>query len=369
MIRIGGKMEQLKDLYSGTFLNELAKNVKRYDNNFDIKKFLTDCLQPDWIELKLMERSDRVTVSLHNQFPDEFSQAAKLLKKVGPTINGLVAVCLPNYVAKYGLNDWQDSMDLLAELTRYSTGEFAIRPFLIKYPNQTSQQMLKWSQSDDIDIRRLSSEGMRPRLPWGIRLKQYMDDPSAVMPILENLIFDKSDYVQKSVANNLNDISKDNPQIVIAFAQKYWHQQASSDWVINHGLRTLFKTGRPEVLELLGYDIEANKKVGKLSFTPAINRAKIGESTQLQYSFTSKYKKPLQIYLGYRVHYIRQNKTDSYKDFFVKKTLLKPGTTVQGEINLKWKQLTTRRLYAGKHSIELLINTQTVKTIMVELSE
>jgi DNA alkylation repair enzyme len=224
----------------------LGQEIVQYYESFGIDQFVKDCLQSDWDDLKLMERSDRITQSLHNQFPKEFKQAANLLKQIGPSFTGLAPICLPNYVAKYGLDDWQISMEALAVLTRYSTGEFAIRPFLIKYPKETSQQMLIWSKSNDSDIRRLASEGMRPRLPWGIRLKQYMIDPTDVLKVLNNLIYDNIKYVQKSVANNLNDISKDNPQLVLDFAKQYINKTSTSDWVIKQGLRTLFKKGDPE---------------------------------------------------------------------------------------------------------------------------
>jgi 3-methyladenine DNA glycosylase AlkC len=234
-----GENMLLKDMYSKDFLESLGDSVKTVYGEFDIEKFMTDCLVENWDDLKLMERSNQITISLHNQLPDNFEESAVIIEKIAPQFTGLVAICLPNYVAKYGLNDWQVSMNLLEILTKYSSGEFAIRPFLIKYPEKTEAQMLDWSKSKDTDVRRLSSEGIRPRLPWGIRLKQYVEDPTVIWPILENLIYDDSEYVQKSIANNLNDISKDHPDLVIQFSKRHWGHQDSSDWVINRGLRTL----------------------------------------------------------------------------------------------------------------------------------
>lgn len=358
----------LKDLYSKYFLETLAAEIKNYYEEFDKKRFLTDCLDNDWSDLKLMERSDRIVISLHKQLPDDFKKAAVIIERISPKFTGLAAVCLPNYVAKFGLDDWQTSMDLLAILTSYSSAEFAIRPFLIKYPAMTSRQMLQWSMSTDVDLRRLSSEGMRPRLPWGIRLQEYVKNPSAIIPILENLIFDQSEYVQKSVANNLNDISKDNPQQVIEFAQKYWNSQASSDWIIKHGLRTLFKQGEPIVLNLLGYSPQAANYLSSVVLTPKKQEVNLGEITRIHYQLDSTVKNPMAVYLSYRIHYVRQNKTNSFKDFFIKRTLLKDGGSLTGDINVKWRQLTTRRLYPGIHRIELLVNTQVVKYIEVTLN-
>ena len=356
----------LKDIYSKEFLESLATAVIDVYPEFNQTKFVDDCLAADWEELKLMERSDRIVENLRRQFPDNFKKSAQILKKIGPKFTGLAATCLPNYVAKFGLADWKESMETLNLLTRYSSAEFAIRPFLVRYPQKTEQLLLQWSTDSDVDVRRLASEGIRPRLPWGIRLTAYTKNPEPIMPILDNLIFDESEYVQKSVANNLNDISKDNPQVVIEFVQKYWHQKESSDWVINRGVRTLFKAGQPEILKLLGYDSQAVNKLKDISFTPEKQIANAGETTSSNYRFTSDSSRPIPLYLGYRVHYIRQNKTDSYKDFFIKRINLKPNVTINGNLKIKWKQLTTRKLYSGKHLIELLVNTQVVAKAIVD---
>jgi 3-methyladenine DNA glycosylase AlkC len=354
-------------MYSKDFLESLGDSLKNVYGEFDIEKFMTDCLVENWDDLKLMERSNQITISLHNQLPDNFEESAVIIEKIAPQFTGLVAICLPNYVAKYGLNDWQVSMNLLEILTKYSSGEFAIRPFLIKYPEKTEAQMLDWSKSKDIDVRRLSSEGIRPRLPWGIRLKQYVEDPTVIWPILENLIYDDSEYVQKSVANNLNDISKDHPDLVIQFSKRHWGHQESSDWVINRGLRTLFKQGNPDVLSLLGYEIAAAQSIDYVQLTSNLKEVKIGGTSTLNYRIYSNEQKSKPVYLGYRVHYVRKNNSDSYKDFFIKKTnLLKRD--ISGSINIKWKQLSTRKLYTGEHLIELLVNTIPIANVKIDLT-
>lgn len=358
----------LKDIYSEEFIRSMGDSVKSVYSQFDVSKFASDCLIKNWEDLKLMERSDQITISLHNQLPTNFKDSAVIIQKIASQFTGLAAVCLPNYVAKYGLDDWQTSMDLLELLTRYSSGEFAIRPFLIKYPKETEKQMLLWSKSTDADVRRLSSEGIRPRLPWGIRLKQYVEDPTAIWPILKNLILDDSEYVQKSVANNLNDISKDNPELVIQFAKRYWGQKDSTDWVINRGLRTLFKKGNPEVLSILGYELDTAKHIDEAQLISDFSQVEIGQNSIINYHIVSNTPKSEQVYLGYRVHYVRQNKTDSFKDFFIKKTDLKKRD-LEGSINIKWKQLSTRKLYPGIHQVELLVNTIPVAEMKIELMD
>lgn len=358
---------QLKDMYSKNFLQRMAQIVQSHYPSFNQQKFISDCLNDQWEDLKLMQRSDAIVQNLHEQLPANFTETSKILEQVGPNFTGLTAVCLPNYVAKYGLDDWSTSMKLLYQLTLYSTAEFAIRPFLVKYPQATQDLLLKWSTDSNIDVRRLASEGMRPRLPWGIRLKQYVNDPAPIMPILEQLIHDDQEYVQKSVANNLNDISKDHPKIVIAFAKKYWDQSKDINWILNRGLRTLFKAGQPEVLQLLGYDPKVFNSLKDVTLDPISQTVELNQTSTLNYRLQSTIKQPINIYIGYRVHYIRLNKTDSFKDFFIKKFTLKSSQTINGDFNIKWKQLTTRKLYPGIHKIDLLVNTTVVATSEVNL--
>lgn len=175
----------LKDVYSIEFLTQLGTTITDHDSSFDTSKFIQATVNDGWSELKLMERRDRITQALHHQLPSDFKQATKVLCAISTTITGFAALCLPNYVAMYGQNDWQTSMTALGTLTKTSSSEFAIRPFLIESPEKTIQQMLTWSQSENEDQRRLASEGIRPRLPWGIRLRQFIVDPAPIFPILE----------------------------------------------------------------------------------------------------------------------------------------------------------------------------------------
>lgn len=362
-------MADLKDQYSPAYVRRLGTAIHAIQPTFDVHQFVAETLASGWESLKLMERRDRLTRTMHHQFPKTFVEAAELLRQLAPQFTGLPAIVLPNYVATYGLADWQTSMALLALLTQYSTGEFAIRPFLIKYPDQTAQQMATWAHSDNVDVRRLASEGMRPRLPWGIRLRQYVADPEPVFTILETLITDESSYVQKSVANSLNDISKDHPDRVIAFAQAHWHQTPQTDWMLKRGLRTLFKQGNPAVLRLQGYSLAVAERLDTVAVTPTSQRVVMGASTILNYRLHAHSDAPFPVYLGYRVHYVRQNKTDAFKDFFLKRTTLTAAADLTGAFKIHWRQLSTRRLYPGQHEIDLLVNTQVVARVQVTLTD
>ncbi|HAT55397.1 MAG TPA: DNA alkylation repair protein [Lactobacillus sp.] len=359
--------DALKDVYSPEFLNQLGHSIAHHYATFDVSKFIDDTMTDQWESLKLMERRDQITAALHEQLPANFNETAQILRDISTTITGFAALCLPNYVAMYGLDDWQVAMKTLGVLTQTSSAEFAIRPFLVKYPQQTIAQMTSWSQSTDVDQRRLASEGIRPRLPWGIRLKQFVEDPTPIFPILANLITDQSQYVQKSVANNLNDISKDHPQQVIDFCQTYWHTSQTVDWIINRALRTLFKAGNPAVLALLGYDEQDAGELTNIKFTTDSTSVTLNQTSVFNYQLTNASNTDLPLYIGYRVHYVKKNQQTSAKDFFVKRVNLKSQQTLDGQFKLAWKQLTTRTLYAGMHHIELLVNTVPVTDTDVSL--
>jgi len=359
--------DALKDVYSETFLENLGSTITQYDPAFKTTQLIQDTLTADWPALKLMERRDKITWALHNQLPSDFKQAAEILCATSTTITGLAALCLPNYVALYGRDDWQTSMTALGIMTKSSSAEFAIRPFLIDAPEETIHQMRLWSKSANEDQRRLASEGIRPRLPWGIRLKQFVDDPTPIFPILDNLINDASPYVQKSVANNLNDISKDHPQQVIDYCQMHFNDSKTAQWVINRGLRTLFKAGNSDVLSLLGYSQDDAELVTHIALTTPTSRVNLNQTTEFDYHLTNTTSDELPLYLGYRVHYVKKNQQTSPKDFFIKRVILKPHETLTGRFAMTWKQLTTRTLYPGSHHIELLINTVPVAAMDIEL--
>jgi len=159
---------------------------------------------------------------------------------------------LAKYVEDYGLNDFELSIKALEAITQRNTSEYAIRPFIQKYPNKTINQMLKWSVNPNFHVRRLASEGGRPRLPWANKLQQYIDDPSPLLPILQNLKDDPSKYVQKSVANCINDILKDNPVIAKDLINSWTSTTTKArSWIIKHAIRNLRKKNDPWAMNIM----------------------------------------------------------------------------------------------------------------------
>ena len=173
----------------------------------------------------------------------------------------------------------------IERITQFTSCEFAVRPFIIKYPKEMMKQMLVWSKHEHWGVRRLSSEGCRPRLPWAMALPNLKENPAPIIPILENLKNDISRFVRLSVANNLNDIAKDNPETVISLVKKWQGKSENVNWVIKHGSRTLLKQGNADVMEIFGFD--TTKDITVKDFKISTPKVKIGDSLEFGFKLIS----------------------------------------------------------------------------------
>ena len=251
--------KQLKFYYGKELAELLAEKIKPFNKNFNSKGFIND-VNKGVKDLELKARLEVITDSLKEHLPNNYKSAVNIqLKILGPENKNETGMFkeyywlmpVAYYVEKYGLDDFNTSMKAIYEITKRNTGEYAIRPFIRKYPDKTLQIIKKWSKDRNVHVRRLSSEGCRPRLPWSQKLEQFIKDPSPIFPILENLKEDKSMFVKKSVANNLNDILKDNYDIAIEILTE-WSRTNNPDtkWIIKHALRNELKKGNPRALKL-----------------------------------------------------------------------------------------------------------------------
>ena len=215
--------EQLKDMYNEGFLRDFGKKVHNVYSDFKVENFIDKTIDDEWEDLSLKARMRRITESLGQCLPASYEDALKVLFLIDESCVGFPYLFFPDFVELYGQEDehWDISMKAIERFTQRSSSEFAIRPFIIKDPERVMEQMMVWANHHNEHVRRLASEGCRPRLPWGISLQIFKKDPSKVLHILEQLKSDSSIYVRKSVGNNLNDISKDNPQAVIDFVNKW----------------------------------------------------------------------------------------------------------------------------------------------------
>lgn len=242
--------KQLKLWFDVDLANLLADKLIEQGVAFDKSSFVqTVADKVDDLELKDRVEwiTDTLKSHLSNDYPTAISQLIKILgpeneKETGMFKEYYWVMPIAKYVEKYGLMDFDLSMNAIQEITKRNTGEYTIRPFLETYPERTLKVMDTWSVDKNKHVRRLSSEGVRPRLPWATKLDIFIKDPAPILPILENLKDDPSKYVQTSVANCINDILKDNPEIAKALVAG-WATNATTarKWIIKHALRNLVK--------------------------------------------------------------------------------------------------------------------------------
>lgn len=346
--------EAIKNCFNKTFIQSLATDIQSHYPEFDTKKFNKAVLNKDWEQKELKQRMRHITISLHEHLPDNYKKAIAILKKTSRQSSGFEAMVFPDFVEAYGLNHYNESIKALTLFTQHSSSEFAIRPFIIKYKTRTMQQMNKWASSNNQHVRRLASEGCRPRLPWAMALPEFKQNPKPVIKILTRLRNDNSEYVRRSVANNLNDISKDHPELILKIARQWLGRNTETDWLVKHACRTLLKKGHPEVLSLFGHKKPDHIIISQLKNTKKIP---IGDDLLFSFSINSK-KKPLgKLRIEYAIDFTLANNKLSRKVFKI--TEGNYETTCKN-INKKhsFRLITTRKYYPGQHKLTIIINGQ-----------
>ncbi|UUZ63330.1 DNA alkylation repair protein [Polaromonas sp. P1-6] len=233
----------LKEIFDANRFRHVAAETTAVYPRFDTARFLALSL-PGLDTLTLMQRLRRMTESLHATLPSDYKKTIGILRKLAPRINrGFVTLVLPDYVGLHGQDDFDTSMEALKFFTAFGSSEFAVREFLRRDPARTLAVMQAWSRDESEHVRRLASEGCRPRLPWSFRLEALMAEPALAAPILENLKADPSLYVRKSVANHLNDVTKIHPDWVLERLESWPLDNPHTAWIARHALRTLIKQG------------------------------------------------------------------------------------------------------------------------------
>ncbi|WP_041575374.1 DNA alkylation repair protein [Pseudobdellovibrio exovorus] len=349
-------MSSLKNYIDMSFLKSLSSDLSSASKKFNGKGFLNS-VQPQLSKLELKERIRLVSTELGRNISAPYPQQIDILKKAAPKHRGLAGLIFPDFVEVYGQEDVTTSLEALKFFTPFSSAEFAIRPFIEKDPVRLMKVLQKWSRDSDEHIRRLSSEGSRPRLPWSFKLREFVKDPTPTLAILEQLKADESLYVRKSVANHLNDISKDHPDLALSLAKKWIGQSAHTDWILKHALRTLLKRGDQRALKLFGVAAAKNVQVAQLSVVKKKNA--IGSS--FEFSFIILNKTPQTLRLEYAIHYLKKNGSYSKKVFKIsEKSVAKGDHKISRRHSLR--QMTTRQHNAGLHKVEVIINGQTMMT-------
>ncbi|PFT87587.1 hypothetical protein COK81_19995 [Bacillus thuringiensis] len=345
----------LKDVYNKEFILHLGNNIHQLYEDFNVDSFQDSIFVTDWTNKGLKERMRHITTCLYTFLPSDYQKSITILQAIAPKFSNqpLAAIIFSDFVAVYGLEHWQISLSALECLTQYSTSEYAVRPFIQRAPDQMVQQMLQWSMHPNHHVRRLSSKGIRPRLPWAIALQRFKFDPYPIIPILDNLKEDTSLYVRKSVANNLNDISKDHPTLVLDLTEKWIGNHIYTDWILKHACRSLLKKGDTRALSLFGFSGTSNVQVTNLKLDK--NTIFIGGKLFFSLQITGALD-PSLLRIEYAIHFMKARGERSQKIFKVAESILYPEKNLSYHKSHSFKDLTTRKHYEGTHTLSILIN-------------
>lgn len=355
--------ESLKTIFNLDAVRALGRALSRAEPSVRERAFVADCLK-GLDELSLTERAGHIADVMRRHLPTDFEAAASaLLRSLGTELtrsdeSGAQPFWyMPHtiFVARYGLDHFETSMHLQLELTKRFTSEWSIRAFLVKYPRETYARLVTWARDPSVHVRRLVSEGTRPRLPWAPRLRAFQDDPSPVIALLEMLKDDPERYVQRSVANNVNDIGKDHPDIAVALCER-WSvgAPAGRKWIVKHALRSLVKKGDRGALAAIGAGAAPKVKVRFVSFTPKV--VKLGGLLSIAFVIESAAGAPQDLLVDYAVHFVKANGERRPKVFKLKRLTLPARGVVELSARVSFADLTTRKHYAGRHKVEALVN-------------
>lgn len=366
--------EPFKNKFNSILVLELAKHLERAAgaSAFDRSAFVESATS-DLDQLTLKQRSLQITRALADCLPSDFCRACEIVQAVmhpdenAPLaeqvmdehgVRGWAIMPLADFVATHGLQQFDLSMHMLAHLTKRFTAEFAVRSFIIKDLQQALIHLRAWAEDDNVHLRRLASEGSRPRLPWGIQIPSLIADPLPLLPVLERLRDDPCDYVRKSVANHLNDVAKDHPSVVVDVARRWLVNAPSTrQRLVRHACRTLVKQGRQDILQLMGIDKAVTESV---DFGLAPQDVTLGDAVELVVQITSSSAHSQELLLDYIVHFRLANGRVGKKVYKWKRLTLPAGEAVQLRKQHPLRSITTRIFYSGLHRIELQLNGHVV---------
>lgn len=351
------KDSQFRNVFNPEVILKLGKRIQKTYKGFNSEAFLEDAAH-NISELSFSERNLQIAAALKKHLPEDFEKAVEiLLNSQTEEIeieelegrDGFIVMPQTTFISDNGMKKPELSLYALEEMTKRFTSEFAIRFFIRKHPGLTLNKMKEWAVHSNCHVRRLASEGSRPRLPWGMRLNEFIDDPSPVLEILEVMKFSPERLVQRSIANNLNDISKDNPETVIKTLKK-WQADGVDNWLINHALRTLFKQGNTGALKLSGFDPDAEIYIKNFR----VNTESVEFGNDLEFEFELESPQRQNVMIDYVIHHMKANGSLSPKVFKLAKKAVYGHSKVYKKHSIK--PITTRKYYPGRHLLQIQVN-------------
>jgi 3-methyladenine DNA glycosylase AlkC len=352
-------MDPLKEMFNAAFYQQLARQLVKSYPSFDDKKFLEDVTGP-LATLSLNERMRHTSQVMHRYLPDNYKKTISILKETIPHVKtGYTNLLFPDYVSQFGMNDFKTSIDALHYFTSFGSSEFAIRVFLKQDIEKTLPVMYRWSQDKNEHVRRLASEGSRPRLPWSFKLESIIQQPRLTEPILQNLKQDDSLYVRKSVANHLNDIAKDSPEYVLKLVKSWDTAHPHTAWIVKRGCRSLLKQGNRKSMTL--FNFTKNAQVSIKNFSLSSSRLKLNDSLTFTFDILSEKSSIQRLMVDYKIYYAKKSGQQLPKVFKLKEVELKPGEKITLNKKQRFQDFTTRKLHSGEHIIELIVNGKPMK--------
>ncbi|MEM8618930.1 MAG: DNA alkylation repair protein [Actinomycetota bacterium] len=353
----------LKESFGLEVADYVVRLVGAVADDFPTETFLAEC-RDGYDELELRPRARHIADALARALPADRAVAIRMLidalRNEGPPeeLRGMASfryLPLSDFIGEHGLDHFEISMVALREITVRFTAEFAIRPFLEAQTVATLDQCRRWTGDESEHVRRLVSEGTRPRLPWAPRLRLFMEDPAPVVELLERLKDDDSEYVRRSVANCVNDIAKDHPDVAVDIARRWWPDApVDRQRLVKHALRTMIKQGNPDALEVIGYGRDSPLHVVASGYEPA--EVAIGASTHVWIELHNPTDRPLGALVDFRVHFVKANGSTSPKVFKGAEMDVPPGATATVRKKVSLRVHTTRTPYPGRHRVDVLVN-------------
>ncbi len=357
-----------KDNYNGAYTNDLALYLSQLTTSFnpayleETKTFLPD--------LEMRDRVNIISDALYNGFEDlENDVISKILIELAfkdeGGWRGFFIWPIISVFERHFVKDFELAMKAFYAITPLFTAEFAIRPFILHYPEDVFNRLAQWACDDNEHVRRLASEGIRTKLPWGCKVPYLNENPQKILAILDKLKEDESLYVRRSVANNLNDLAKDYPELVFDFLENWKTDTKERKWLVKHALRTLVKKGEPRALALIGVDTQFNVVASAVHLSQ--NKLNLGEDFMMSLTLNNQDNKDVQLVLDYVIHHVKANGQTSPKIFKWKNITLKASEEVQLQKKHKIYPVTTRRYYSGVHKLDIMLNGKVMATESFEL--
>lgn len=359
-------MEPLKEMFNKQFYERFAAEFKKADNTFNAKKFVKDVTE-NFEPLSLNERMRKTSHTLKIHLPQDYKKAIGIMRKViQNTPRGYTNLVFPDFVGQYGHDDIDTSLEALKHFTQFGSSEFAIREFLKRDFNKTIKVMNQWAKDKNHHVRRLASEGSRPRLPWSFKLDHVIQNPKSTQSILEALKSDEELYVRKSVANHLNDHSKDNTDFMLQVLKGWDKKHPHTAWIVKHASRSLIKKGDANSLAL--FDFEKDVKIKIEKFIIKNSKIKLGTNLEFEFAIRSEKAKTQKLVVDYIIHYQKKGKELSAKVFKLKELELKAKESVHISKKQMIKDFTTRKHFAGEHFLEIQVNGKVYGKLKFNLS-